>query len=232
MGTTDVLHYHEGSHISLILNGRMVDKRKTSETERASGDIMFFHAGEPHQSINRIFPSVCINLELEPAYLQENRIPEGQLGLSVTKDADAKFTMLRIYRELLIKDAVSGSSIEMLMLQLLAGAHRLHSVRPSWVDSVVQLLNDSWDEPLTLRDLSHAAGVHPITISKHFPRFFSCTLGEYRRRLRVEKALALIKESSLSLTEIAYKCGFADQSHFTRTFKLMTGFLPRHYESI
>ncbi|MGB1004752.1 MAG: helix-turn-helix domain-containing protein [Salibacteraceae bacterium] len=40
----------------------------------------------------------------------------------------------------------------------------------------------------------------------------------------------LLKNTSLSTTEIAYECGFADQSHFIRTFKNLNGFTPKQYQ--
>jgi AraC family transcriptional regulator len=52
------------------------------------------------------------------------------------------------------------------------------------------------------------------------------------RRLKIEKSLYLLKDSSFSLTEIAAECGFSDQSHFIRTFKQLTGFLPNSYKKI
>ncbi|MEW6737177.1 MAG: helix-turn-helix domain-containing protein [Acidobacteriota bacterium] len=42
----------------------------------------------------------------------------------------------------------------------------------------------------------------------------------------------MIKNSQMSLTEIALHCGFADQSHFTRNFKEITGFLPKEFRKI
>ncbi len=65
--------------------------------------------------------------------------------------------------------------------------------------------------------------------SKHFRKYFSCTLGEYRRRLMVKQSIPLIRESRLSLSEIAYSCAFADQSHFIRTFRQVTGFRPKDF---
>jgi AraC family transcriptional regulator len=103
---------------------------------------------------------------------------------------------------------------------------------PGWTKTVAEITRDKWNEPLTLKDLSEAAGVHPITISKHFPKYFSCTFGEYMRRLKIEKSLYFLKVSRFSLTEIAFECGFSDQSHFIRTFKQMTGFLPNKYKKI
>ena len=52
------------------------------------------------------------------------------------------------------------------------------------------------------------------------------------RKLKVEKALTLIKNTSSDLTEVALTCGFADQSHFIRTFKQVIGFLPRQFQKL
>lgn len=231
IGSTDLLHYHENSHLSFLINGGIIDKRGAAATEKYSGDLVFFHAGEPHRTIYTAFPAKSITLELESSFLKDNLLSEEMFRSSVTHDPAAKFTLLKIYRELLIGDRFSESSVEMLMLGLIANKNSSND-HPAWLMRVLKLLNDSWNEPLSLKDLSRTAGVHPVTISKHFSKYTNCTLGEYRRRLKIERSLGFIKEPDLSLTNISYKCGFFDQSHFTRTFKDLTGFIPRQYRSL
>lgn len=92
-----------------------------------------------------------------------------------------------------------------------------------------QLLHDKWNEVLSLQEIAGLVGAHPVTISKNFRKYFHCTLGTYQRRLKIEKSIDLIKNSTLSLSEIAFYCGFTDQSHFIRNFKELTGFLPKDY---
>ncbi len=231
-GSSDLLHFHENPHLCFILNGRVIDKRRKSEMERQSGDLMFFHAGEPHQTIYKLLPEINLSFEIKDGLFADKSLGETCQLESLSKNPNSKFTALKIYKELVIHDEFSDSSIEMLLLNLCNGEAETKSVRPKWVEKVIELLNDNWNEPLSLKDLAAAANVYPTTISKHFPKYVSCTLGEYRRRLKIEKSLSFIKTSNQSLTEIAYQCGFADQSHFTRTFKQMTGFLPRQYESL
>ena len=131
-----------------------------------------------------------------------------------------------------------AESIHLLLLDVLASPERLykkesgHKPVPGWIGKVREYLADRWNETVSLQELSRASGVHPITISKHFPRYFSCTLGEYLRRLKIEKALALVKSSNRSLMEIAFECGFADQSHFIRVFKGLTGFIPNDFRKL
>ena len=73
--------------------------------------------------------------------------------------------------------------------------------------------------------------LHPVTLSRQFHNYFSCTLGEYIRKLKIAKAITLIKSTKNPLTEIAYQCGF-DQSHFIRSFKQLTGFLPMSFRKL
>lgn len=231
---TGVMHYHKNSHLSFVLCGGGVEKRRSSEVERLPGQIMFFHAGEPHQCINKSFPARNINLEIEPAFFSDNQFTESDINLSVLRNPNSKFVMLKVYKELLAADSFSGSSVKMLLLYLMCGNPKTESRsgQPLWVNLAREVLHDRWNGQLSLRDLSQATDVHPVTISKFFPMYFSCTFGEYMRRIKIEKSLHLIKTSAYSLTAIAQECGFSDQSHFTRTFKQLTGFLPSQYAKL
>lgn len=229
IGATDLPHYHDKTHLSFVLNGGVLDKRKYSENEIVAGELMFFYQGEPHQSIYKGFPTISVNLELKSSFFAANLTDENFLKSAIEKNPYAKFTMLKIYKELLIEDDFSDCSIEMLILSLIKDKSLSEKKTPVWIEKLLEIINDKWNEPISLKDLSVAVDVHPVTISKLFPKYFSCTFGEYLRRLRIEKSLQMLKSSTLSLTEIAYECGFYDQSHFTRVFKHLTGFLPSVY---
>jgi AraC-like DNA-binding protein len=87
------------------------------------------------------------------------------------------------------------------------------------------LVTDLTEEP-SLADIANACGM-PVS---RFVRLFRQTTGmpPYRwvRAFRLEQAKELLFNSSLSLAQIAYDCGFADQSHFTRAFAAATGTTP------
>jgi AraC family transcriptional regulator len=67
----------------------------------------------------------------------------------------------------------------------------------------------------------------------HFARVFRQTTGEsphqFVLRLRCEQAQRLLKETAVSLAQIAQECGFANQSHLTQVFKRQFGVTPRTY---
>ncbi|MFC5410338.1 helix-turn-helix transcriptional regulator [Larkinella bovis] len=228
---TAAMHYHPEAHISFVLQGGNVERRKATQLERGPGSVTFYHAGEAHQTIQKRFPAQHINLEIAGTLLKQYQLSEDVLGQGILKNPNVALTMIRLYKECIINDNFLAPSVGMLLVALTPDKV-LKTVKPRWVERIEELLQDSWNQPLTLQDLALETGIHPVTISKYFPRYFHCTLGEYIRTLRVSKALQLMRTSTLSLTEIAYLCGFADQSHFSRTFQQLTGFTPKRYQHL
>ncbi|MBC5862787.1 chromate resistance protein ChrB domain-containing protein [Flavobacterium turcicum] len=103
---------------------------------------------------------------------------------------------------------------------------------PSWVKDLKEMIQDQIDTQFTfdLKQISTDLELNPSYLSREFSKYFEdLNFGEYVRKLRIEKAINLIENSTYSLTEIAYMTGFSDQSHFTRIFKLHTGKNPSSY---
>jgi AraC family transcriptional regulator len=225
-------HAHEHTNLVFILEGGCLEKRQQNTYERKVADLAFLHAGECHETR---FTDGCtryISLDIRPETFVRYGISENGLEQAVQQTPDAKFLVLKMYRELLQNDELTGDAIQMALLELAAVSRIVSDTKrpPVWVRTVYQLLQDRWNETITLQELSLAAGVHPITISKHFPRYFACTLGSYLRKLRIERSLPLIKNSDLSLTQTAYACQFFDQSHFIRNFRACTTLTPKQFK--
>ena len=103
---------------------------------------------------------------------------------------------------------------------------------PSWVKELKEIIQDQIDTQFTfdLKQISNDLELNPSYLSREFSKYFEdLNFGDYIRKLRIEKAVKLIENSSYTLTEIAYMTGFSDQSHFTRIFKLQTGKNPSSY---
>jgi len=102
---------------------------------------------------------------------------------------------------------------------------------PDWVKELKETIQDQIDTNLSLTQLSKNLDIHPSYLSREFSKHFNnLSFGEYTRKLRIEKAMDLMKSKNYSLTEVAYLCGFSDQSHFTRIFKQHTGKNPSAYK--
>jgi transcriptional regulator GlxA family with amidase domain len=94
---------------------------------------------------------------------------------------------------------------------------------------VMRFVDERLGESISLADLASLAGVSRF----HFARQFRVSTGEspmeYRRRMRIERAKRILVQQSSTIAEVAIRLGFADQSHFTRTFRRMVGVSPGHY---
>lgn len=219
-------HCHENHHITFIAGGGNREERKRQEIMASPGTILRYNEGEMHRNMHTQHPSRNINLEIEGSFLTRHQLTFPQLQ----DTPGLKLSILKIYQESRIADSSSHASIEAMLLSLFGAEGSKNT--PPWITQLRELIHDRWNENLSLQELSAHIQVHPVTISKYFPRYFSCTLGEYVRKVRIEKAVGLIKAQQMSLTQLAYHCGFFDQSHFIRAFKTYTGFRPKEYQQL
>jgi hypothetical protein len=103
---------------------------------------------------------------------------------------------------------------------------------PAWVKDLKAMIQDQIDTQFTfdLKKISNDLELNPSYLSREFSKYIEdINFGDYVRKLRIEKAITLIQNSTYTLTEIGYMTGFSDQSHFTRIFKHCTGKNPSSY---
>ena len=81
-------------------------------------------------------------------------------------------------------------------------------------------------EPIEVDDLAALAGRSAFHFSRVFSRSVGLTPYRYVIHLRLQTALALIRERRMSLAEIAADTGFADQSHMSRWIRRVHGIAP------
>lgn len=198
------------------------------------GTVRFLPAGEPHENY---FPawSRCLLVKLRDPLLERAR-EYGALPRMPGELATPASAMLceLLHRELHENDDLSALSVDGLSLQLLlAGAKEPMwpgAPIPAWLRRTREMLHEESASRMTLAELARCAGRHPVQVCRQFHRRFQCTIGEYVRRLRVGRAQSLLTSSELDLAQIALACGFSDQSHFTKTFRRLTGMPPRQFK--
>lgn len=104
--------------------------------------------------------------------------------------------------------------------------------QPQWVIELKEMIQDQVDAQMNVdfKKLSSELELNPSYLSREFSRYFDdLNFGDYVRKKRIEKAIELMKNPRISLTEISYLTGFSDQSHFTRIFKKQLGESPSQY---
>jgi len=102
---------------------------------------------------------------------------------------------------------------------------------PQWLEKVRNILEQRFAEPFKLSEIAAEAGVHPVHLAREFRKHYGTSVGEYLRRVRIEYACRELMGSNAAVTNIAFAAGFADQSHFSRTFKRLCGTTPGRYRA-
>ncbi len=72
---------------------------------------------------------------------------------------------------------------------------------------------------LTLKETARDNGVSYFYLSHLFKAHLKISFVEYRKQVKMDKAAKLLKNFDLSVSQIAYSCGFADASYFCKSFK-------------
>lgn len=230
-------HYHENAYFTFILQGHVIEGNKKEIYHCSPGSLLFHNWQESHYNIKPDGFTRGFHIEMEPQWFADADVDMHHLQGSINiAHPDIKLLMYQIFRETKIEDGISGLSIQTLLTDAFSRLNRIRqnteSAKPNWALKVDEILHDEFTDNLTLAYLSAAANIHPVHLSRDFSKYFHCNLGEYLRKIRVEKAIALLSGQKIPLAEIAYRCGFFDQSHMIRCFKASNGVNPSAFRKM
>jgi AraC family transcriptional regulator len=227
-------HTHDLPYFSLVLQGGYTENYGLKSLVREPSTLIFHpreeeHAVEYHSRV-RIF-----RFEMSPRFIDRLSESSKLPGSRAEFRGDSSTSLAtRLYKEFQRMDTISPIVIEGLALEIIGEALRreirdFESRTPVWLNRAKEILHEQFSEDLTLAVIAEKVGVHPVYLARQFRKHYHCTVGEYARRLRVEAACRKVAESDQSLAEIATEAGFYDQSHFSHTFKRMTGLTPAEF---
>jgi AraC family transcriptional regulator len=228
-------HSHESPYFGLVLEGGYAETYGTRQRECVPSTLLYHPSDELHAERHDDVVVRIFNIELPLDW--QNRISEHATALRTPgefRSGTPARLARRLYREFLNEDAMSPLAIEGLTLEMLAAACRhqgraTKSQAPLWLRHVKDLLHDRCMENLSLDTIAQAVDVHPAHLCRTFRRHNQCTLGDYVRNLRIDRARRYLAESNTPLCEIALIVGYSDQSHFATAFKRQTGVTPSQF---
>ncbi len=234
-GCTTPLHTHERPLFCVVLEGAY-EEQQASKRLHCTRNTMLFHAAE-EEHLERFAACGARSLivELEPTWIDRVReISRVGIHSSTAHDSGPLRPLgSRLYREFLTGDPASRLIAEGLLFEITGeffrAERRLETRRPGWLAKAIEMIQDNFPRRLTLTSIADEVGVHPVHLAQSFRRFQGCTIGDYVRRIRIDYACQELIQSDTSFTDLAIAAGFADHSHFTRTFKRAVGMLPSQY---
>lgn len=96
--------------------------------------------------------------------------------------------------------------------------------------SAEEYIKEHYEKPIKLCDIAKSVNLSPNYFHTIFSNFFNMTPHEYLKQHRIKVAKGLLLTTQLSISDIAEKCGFANQQYFTSVFKTNVGFSPAEFK--
>ena len=84
---------------------------------------------------------------------------------------------------------------------------------------IIERMEQAIEQPLPRPELARLAGVSPRQLERLFRQHLGCSPGDYYLGLRLDHACKLLRQTALSVMEVAIACGFASASHFSRSYR-------------
>ena len=88
------------------------------------------------------------------------------------------------------------------------------------------ILLEDFVSPPTIVQLAHLCATNETKLKKVFKKVYKSTLRNYVQKLRLEEAIFLLKEESLTIGEIAKRVGYKHQGYFSKIFFKAYGIYP------
>lgn len=84
-------------------------------------------------------------------------------------------------------------------------------------------------EKMTLHQLSVEFGINKVTLSLFFKDKIGMSFNDFVNNVRIERAKSLLRKNDITVTEIAYECGFGCVRSFNRAFLKALSITPSEY---
>jgi AraC family transcriptional regulator len=231
-GTALPWHTHSGPTMCFVLQGSFTEISGGTSIACRPATFKVTPAGERHCDRFDQGDVRGLMIEVDPARVESVRPYSRLLEERVAFQGGLLAAIAaRIHQEFRRMDQAAPLAIEGLILELLAAGARRSSAQvsgtqPAWLGDILEILHSDTASHWTLSQLAAAVPVHPVTLARAFRRAQACSVGEYLRRLRIERAAQELGSTTRPIAEIAMTAGFADQSHFSNVFRRQTGMSP------
>jgi AraC family transcriptional regulator len=227
-------HSHELGFFTLIIDGYYSEILGSKTVVYSPRSVLWRAAELTHRDRVEAASSRFFFVEIQRSVSDRLRECEAIPDHLVEKNGELTWLALRLRAEIVNSGFSSPLITEGITLELLGNLMRRNDIErrpPKWLSRVIDRLDAEFAENISSEKLAADVGVHPVHLASVFRKFQHETIGDHVQKKRVERASELLNNFETPLTEIAYSCGFADQSHFTRVFKRRTGLTPGAYRN-
>jgi len=220
-------HDHALAYFCMLVDGHYVEQSQGRALEYSRYEVGFHPARTPHRDLVGSDGGRFLCVEIRPELFSGGEVRLKPHLHSLPGSVSVQ--MLRVLRAL--RDgALAELELESAAWELCGEASDERAVAertaPRWLARLLATLEERYAEPLTVAQLAHGLGLHPVHVAREFRRRHGVTVGEYVNQVRVRAACRAMRGARASLAEVAHATGFSDHAHFCRVFRRAMGCAP------
>jgi AraC-like DNA-binding protein len=197
--------------------------------------------------------TATINIEVDTYYLNElfDLSPQSPVLLSLIQNTQPLLfeqvinpTLQRVVDEILSEAA--DKTFELFFLRIKAeelicrllmelkkrDEKQLYSLNSQDIQIIYKVKEQMLEHlgiPPVINQLAHLANMSPSKLKRLFKQIFGNSIFSYYQEFRMKEAARLLKEEKLSVSDVGYRLGFTNLSHFSRVFQEHIGMKPKQY---
>ena len=99
-------------------------------------------------------------------------------------------------------------------------------------EKAAHFIVENYQNNISLEDISRYVHLSPEYFSKKFKQDTGVGFREYLVKIRLQHAARLLLTTTMSVTDIAFSCGFNSSNYFSNTFTKVMGMPPAKYRSL
>ena len=251
-------HWHEEIEIIYILEGSVKAGLNSRTYDLVQGDIFLIGSGDVHyffpvkgrgkriviQFSLSMFDSVSGNVNesknIKSLFAKAKKV-------SCEWDENSKADFNRLIKEIINEDKNKNEgymfSIKAKIYDIIVLLMRCipkeaeadfqndkHKENLKRLEKTIDYVNDNYADSLSLKNASEAAGFSEYYFTRFFKKYTGISFHKYLSNFRISQAEWLLSNSDDSITQIAYKTGFASIKTFNKVFKYTKGCSPTEYK--
>ena len=230
----ELLDWHEHRNLSFcfVMKGNYQETTRHRTFTCRPGAVVIKPGGRRHQNRFSRLGAVCLLLEVSAeSFGHSTGLIERELSGPIHDHHLARIG-LELREELQAADSLSAIMLEAIALRTVVSGLRLVRER-SRKQAQVEAMRESIDARIGAEDFAapYLTASERKSVRRLFYEMEGCTLDSYILRRRAFRAFAELVNTNHALADIACRCGFYDQAHFTKVFVTLFGITPGRLRS-
>ena len=234
---TDVGNWHDNIELLFFLSGEGQICCGGTEYIVHPGDLLVVNSNELHGLFSQNgMEYYC--LIVDSAFLAVNGLVAEEMCFeTLVRSEGANQLFLNVVQELKVTAPYQPLVVRgriLLLMAYLAQNHARNQKNRFAADENVKLaigyIKANFLRSLTLDDIAREVGLNKCYLARTFKKATGMTLIAYRNMVRCECAQKMLVKGNCSISEVGHRCGFENDSYFSKTFKSVVGMLPSEFQ--